>query len=217
MAALFFTASANECTAAATVPELSTHKGGKVMETKTLRIIQKLAAVGKVLSKIIAVCCIIGIIGCLIGIVSISTLGLDTFKIGGVTIHSMIEESAEMSFGTLYAYMTVGLILCIGECIIAKKAEKYFRNELTAGTPFTFDGAKEMLRLGIYIIAISVGALIAANISYSIMDHWLSDVAEIHLDAFGQAGTGLAFIIASLLCKFGAEKETESQADAHLL
>lgn len=65
------------------------------METKTLRIIQKLTKVGTILSRIIAICCIIGAIGCIVGIVSIAALDLDTFKIGGVTIHSIIEKSAE--------------------------------------------------------------------------------------------------------------------------
>lgn len=179
---------------------------GNTMETKTLHIIQKLAKVGKVLSKIIAICCIVGAVGCLVGIISLSLGDFESLKIGGVTIHSIIEKSTEMSIGTVYASMAVGLILCTAEAVMAKMAQRYFQNEITAGTPFTIDGAKEMLRLGIYIIGISLGALIAADISYAIVNHYSLDVADMHLDVFNQVGIGIAFIITSLLCKLGAER-----------
>ena len=183
------------------------------MNTKTLHIIQKLAKIGKVLSKIVAICCIVGAVGCFAGIISVSVSNFETIKIGGVTIHSMIEKSADISIGTMYASMVAGLILCTGEAVIAKLAEKYFKNELAAGTPFTFSGAKEMLRLGIYIISISIGALIAADISYAVMNHCFSDVADMHLDDCSQVGMGIAFILVSLLCKYGAERVAENGVD----
>ena len=177
------------------------------METKTLHIIQKLAKLGKVLSKIVAICCIVGAAGCLVGIISLSLGDFEAVKIGGVTIHSMIEKSAETSIGTVHASMAVGLILCTAEAVMAKLAQRYFQNELAAGTPFTFDGASQMLRLGISIICIYIGALIAADISYAIVNHNFLDVADMRLDDYNQVGTGIAFIVTSLLCKYGAEKE----------
>ena len=77
----------------------------------TLKTIQTLAKIGKVFSKIIFVCCIVGFCGCIVGIVSL-TLGAETFKLGGVTIHSMIENEAGMNLPTLYASMAVGLLFC---------------------------------------------------------------------------------------------------------
>lgn len=187
------------------------------MNTKTLDIIQKLAKIGKAFSKIIAVCCIIGAVGCIVGIASLLTTGYVECSVDGISLHGLIENSAKISIGTLYAIMTVALILCIGEAIIAKQAEKYFRNELAAGTPFTFEGAKEMMRLGICIISISIGTVIAAPIAYAIINHYHSNVIGMNLNGAVQIGMGVAFIISSLLCKLGAEEDAGNQADAHIL
>ena len=186
------------------------------MNTKTLKIIQKLAKIGKILSKIVSICCIIGAIGCLVGIISMSTAGFDAFKIGGVTIHSMIEKKANLSIGSMNAYMVMGLILCIGEVFIAKLAERYFRNELAAGTPFTFEGAEEMLRLGICTTSISLGTLVAGQIACGIISNFVSNSMEIQMNDDTQIGVGIAFILVSLLCKYGAEKDAGSLASDHI-
>ncbi len=186
------------------------------MNTKTLGALQKLSKIGKILSKIVAICCIIGAIGCLVGIVSLLTTGFAEYSIGGITLHGLIENSAKISIGTLYAVMNVGLILCIGEAVIAKLAEKYFKNELAAGTPFTFEGAEEMMRLGICIIGVSLGTAIAAPIVYAIINHYHAIVGEMDFNGAAQVGTGIAFIITSLLCKLGAEKDAGNQADLRL-
>ena len=186
------------------------------MNTKTLGALQKLSKIGKILSKIVAICCIIGAIGCLVGIVSLLTTGIVEYSIDGITLHGLIENSAKTGTGTLYAVMIVGLILCIGEAVIAKLAEKYFKNELTAGTPFTFGGAEEMMRLGICIIGISFGTAIAVPIAYAIINHYFANVTEMDLNGAVQIGTGIAFILVSLLCKYGAEKDAESLASDHI-
>lgn len=180
------------------------------MDTKTLKVIQTLAKVGKILSKIVAVCSIVGVIGCLVGIISLAVFDIDTIKIGGVTIHGLIEKSAEMSIGTMYAAIIVGMIFCIGEAAIAKLAVKYFKNELDAGTPFTASGAKELMRLGICTICISFGVLIAVNIAFAVINKGFPNVEEMHLSDFNQVGIGVAFIITSILCKYGAELEEKN-------
>ena len=95
----------------------------------TLKTIQTLAKIGKVFSKIIFVCCIVGFCGCIVGIVSLA-LGAETFKLGGVTIHSMIENEAGLNLPTLYASMAVGLLFCAAEAVLCKFAEAYFKHEL---------------------------------------------------------------------------------------
>ena len=103
----------------------------------TLKTIQTLAKIGKVFSKIIFVCCIVGFCGCIVGIVSLA-FGAETFKLGGVTIHSMIENEAGMSLPTLYASMAVGLLFCGAEAVLCKFAEAYFKHELLHSGNQTF-------------------------------------------------------------------------------
>lgn len=177
------------------------------MESKTLKTIQTIMKIAKILSTIVFVFCIVGIVGCTIGIVTMALIGETTFEIAGVTLHSLIAKSADTSIGTVYTSMAVGLILCIGELIISKMAVSYFKHELEAGTPFTMDGAKELFRLGVCAAVISLGAFIAADITYAVMNKCFVDVADMHIEDSNQIVTGMLILFISLLCKLGAEKE----------
>lgn len=171
---------------------------------KTLNTIQTLSKIAKIICKIVFILCLVGGIGCLVGILSLAFIP-EGFKIGGVTVNSMIESSADVTMGAAYTGMAVGVILCAGEAVLCKFAERYFKNELAAGTPFTFDGAKELMRLGILTISISIGTTVVAAIVNEIMNHFLEGVDKIELSNGFSIGIGIAFIIMSLLCRHGAE------------
>ena len=171
---------------------------------QTLVTIQKLVRLGKILSKIIFTCCIIGICGCVAGIVSLAA-GLETLRIGSVTLGGLVEKSAEMSIGSFYATMAVGIILCAGEAVLSKFALLYFRHELEDGTPFTLEGAREMFRLGVLTVCIPFGSLLLAVITHGVLAQYLPDVAELKLDCDGSFALGVMFILTSLICKYGAE------------
>ena len=177
----------------------------------TLKTIQTLAKIGKVFSKIIFVCCIVGFCGCIVGIVSLA-LGAETFKLGGVTIHSMIENEAGMSLPTLYASMAVGLLFCGEEAVLCKFAEAYFKHELADGDPFTLRGAKELLRLGILTVAIPLGTVIVCSIGVSIADNMVPGIDKLSIGEFSSVGLGVMMIVLSLFCRYGAELK-EGRAD----
>lgn len=170
----------------------------------TLKTIQTLSKIGKIISKIIFIFCLIGGISCIVGIISLAVIP-DGFKLGGVAIHSMIEKNAEISMGTCYTAMAVGIVLCAGEAVLCKLAEKYFKNELAAGTPFTFDGAKELMWLGICTICIPIGTAVISGIIYGIMSSIFSGVADYSFSNATSVGLGVMFIVMSLLCRYGAE------------
>ncbi|MDD6810449.1 MAG: hypothetical protein PUD93_01075 [Lachnospiraceae bacterium] len=183
------------------------------MDNQTLKTIQVFSKIGKILSEIIFICSIVGAAGCALGIASLAVGETEVFQLGGVTIHGIIETSAETSIGTRYTLMTVGLILCIGEIFLAKIAENYFKHELATGTPFTFDGAKEMLRLGICAVCIPMGTMIVAEIAYTVMNHYYVDVADLHIDDYASVGLGIAFIVVSFICKYGAELQSNKKME----
>jgi len=171
---------------------------------KTLKSIQTLAKIGKIFSKIIFIFSLIGGIGCIAGIISLALIP-EGFKIGSVTIRGLIEKSADISVGTLYAAMATGIVLCAGEAVISKLAERYFKHETEDGTPFTRGGAKELMRLGICTICIPLGTSVIANIVFQIMKTSLAGVAELDLGYTASVGLGVMFIVTSLICKYGAE------------
>lgn len=171
---------------------------------KTLNTIQTLSKIGKIFSKVLFILCVIGGIFCLVGILEISFVH-NGLKIGGVTIHSIIEQSGAIDKSTWYGVMATGIVLCAGEAVLCKLAEMYFKNELKAGTPFTFDGAKELMRLGIFTICIPLGTDIVVGIISSVIGraYQLTNVLDINHSA--QIGLGVMFIVTSLLCRYGAE------------
>ncbi len=169
-----------------------------------LKTIQTLARIGKILSKIIHVCCIVGFCGCIVGIVGLA-IGTDTFKLGGVTIHSMIENEAGMDLPAMYVSMSVGAIFCAAEAVLSKFAEVYFKNELADGDPFTLRGAMELMRLGILTIAIPLGTVIMCSIIVSVADKIYPGIDKLSLGEFSSVGLGVMMIVLSLFCRYGSE------------
>ena len=175
---------------------------------KSLATIQKIAKAGRILSKIVFICSIVGAAGCLLGIVAFAVIP-DGFKIGELTLHGLIEKNAEMSIGTAYASMATGMIICGGEIALARIAELYFKRELAAGTPFTFAGAKELKRLGFCAIFIPLGTSVLAGIAYAVIKAVFENVAELKSGFTFSIGLGIMFLVMSVICKYGAELEAE--------
>lgn len=77
-------------------------------------------------------------------------------SIGKIKIHGTILSDVGVNAANFAAALSGWMIVCAGEAVVAKFAEIYFKNELQAETPFTIGGAKELQRLGILVIAVSV-------------------------------------------------------------
>ena len=172
---------------------------------KTLRTIQTLSKVGKILSTIVYIFCIIGFCGCVAGILCIAA-GEEAFNLNGKSLNDILMETSEMNLNTLYISMTVGAILCAGEAVLAKFAQHYFKRELRDGTPFTLDGANEMKRLGILIICIPLGTRFISEIVGEIMKTVMSNGVVPDMAENGSIALGAVFILMALICRYGAEK-----------
>ncbi len=183
-----------------------------IKNMKSLNTIQKLSKIGKVLSKIAFIFSVIGFCGCIAGLLSLNLGNGSLIKIGGVTIHGLIDNSMGYNIKSICAALSGWLIVCAGEIVLAKFAETYFKNELKAGTPFTLDGAKELPRLGILTIAISTGCAVISEIVTGIVGSFIHAGKEIATDLYfdneSSIVLGIMFTIMSLLCRYGAE-ETE--------
>ena len=180
---------------------------------ETLKTVQTLAKIGRIFSKIIFIFSLIGGIACVAGIVSFALIP-DGIKIGGVTIRGLVEKSAEVSTGTLYTVMAIGVVLCAGEAVLSKIAERYFKCELADGTPFTFDGAKSLIRLGVCTICIPLGTSVVAAIVYAIMKHSFEGVADLNFSDYVSAGLGVMFIVTGVICRYGAQLREKSEGNA---
>ena len=176
---------------------------------KSLKTIQKLYQIAKVLSQIAFVCAIIGFCGCILGMITAAFGSSEVLKLGGVTLHSAIEIGGEQTFGVMNATLCGWMLICAGEAVLAWFAKHYFAAELDAGTPFTKAGAKELQRLGILTVCIPLGCAIAAAIVSEIVAGLQNVSLDASLNPVFDEGTSIAlgvmFILASLLCSHGAE------------
>ena len=179
---------------------------------KSLKTVQKLSKLGKILSKIVFICCIVGFCGCVAGIVSLAA-GMSEMQVGNLTIKGLIEKEAETTIGTLYAGMAAGAILCAGEAVLARFAVHYFERELKDGTPFVTEGTKELQRLGILAICIPIAAQFLAVIAYAIVEYAMDDVSKNGVNFSASVGIGVMMIVTAQICKYGAELR-EGKKDA---
>lgn len=114
------------------------------------------------------------------------------------------------------AAIAVGAILCADEFFVARKACRYFGNELKPGTPFTAEGAKELLHLGVSTVWIPLVAVLTAQVAQGVTAQFVQDVEKLDLDGFGSVALGVMFIFMSLMCKYGVEcneKNVENDSD----
>lgn len=179
---------------------------------KSLTIIQTIAKIGRILSKIIEICCIVSFCICIVNLITCAALNGETFKLGGVTILSMLESRAQMNLPTVVACFAVGAAFSAAYAVLGKKAESYFKNELADGTPFTLRGANELMRLGILTAAVSVGTAILCAIGVAAASHFVPEIQEISFEEYSAVGVGLAMIVLSLFCRCGAEQLEEKAA-----
>lgn len=165
--------------------------------SKTLPNILTVFKVVRIIAKVVFILCIIGGIGCL--------LGLLTLPMAGALAESILfDEGVDLS--TAYLECIVGTIACIGEAVFAFLAERYFKRVINAGTPFTFESSKEIFRLGIISIIISVATSIIAGIfEFAIVMLSTAEFVESEMSASVSISTGLIFLFLSLIFKHGAE------------
>lgn len=77
---------------------------------KTLITIQTLAKIGKILSKIIFICCIVGFCGCIVGIVSLA-IGAESLKLGGGNPFTLRGAKELMRLGILTVAIPLGTVI----------------------------------------------------------------------------------------------------------
>ncbi len=179
---------------------------------KTLNTVQGFHKAGRIISKVVFILCIVGAALCVAGIVSLALMP-EGFKIGDVTFAAFVKKEAGVSVNTCYAYLAMGIAFCAGEAVLSKFAELYFKRELKAGTPFTFEGAKELIRLGILSLVIPAAAAAVAAIAHAVISSVLGDVAENNWNDAFSFGMGFMFIFTGFICRHGAELNAERSAE----
>ena len=174
---------------------------------KSLKTIQTLSKIGKVLSKIAFVFSIVGLCVYIAGLVSLLLNNGSLIEIGGVTLHSLISENSGYNTKSISAALSGGMIVYAGKAVVAKVAEIYFKHELQAETPFTSSGAYELERLGFLTITVSAGSAVLGTIVQGLVADFAGAevLMENTYDCESAVFIGITFIVMSIVCKYGAE------------
>ena len=187
------------------------------MQTKTLKAIQILAKIGKILSIIAYVASMIGAITCAVCAGLFAIYGKDAISTAKDNMNQIEDEQArqileKLDVTMLITMMGIAAVLCAAGCVVAHFAKKYFKHELEDGTPFTMRGAKELMRLGIIHICVNIGVSIVAGAVWAIVQQSIEGLEDSNFEGVS-IGLGIVFIIVSLICRYGAEL-TEGKTEA---
>ena len=175
----------------------------------TLQTIQKTFRVFQILSKIAFIFSIVGAALCAVGaLCSVAGLtGGNNLILFGEPIGSYIG-SGEINY--VLAALLSDMVILISDSILLGFTGRYLALEQAEGTPFTENGANSIRRLGIrYIYIPIVTAVIASVIIVAFDAEPGRDISNLP-----ELTTGIAFIITSLIFRYGAELEQKSNTDA---
>ena len=184
---------------------------------KTLKTIQVFAKIGKVLSIIAHVCCMIGAIACTVCVGLLAIYGEKAIDLAKDGVNQVDDEQAcqimeQINNPMMITAIAIGAVFCVAGAVVAKFAQKYFEHELADGTPFTMRGAKELMRLGIIYIAVNLGTSVVCGTALAIAQKSVEGLDKYDFQGMS-IGLGIAFIIVSVICRYGAEL-TEGQTEA---
>lgn len=170
------------------------------------KIIDSIAKAGEIFCRIIYICSIVGLCINAVGLILLP-YGDDVLKIGGVTLKSLFSDVEDLK--SLCPAVGSFAINCIGYIVLSREAQRYLSLEIKEGTPFTFNGANLLKRLGIITIIVPILVTVASeifcNVFESITNSTAFSLEELNFDNEGSIAMGLMLLLLSVLCQYGAE------------
>ena len=181
---------------------------------RSLKIIQVLAKIIWIICKVLFILFIIGAAGCLMGLTLFGLVQNVKVNADQTVAQLLAEKGVETALA--YAGMSAGLISCGGGIFLAKYTELFFKEELDAGTPFKHDIVSKMRKVALVNILVSLGIAIVGAIVVGVvcaLNH-IDNKPDL-VDAFSTVGFGLALLVISLFCEYGADlAEPKQEVDA---
>lgn len=178
-----------------------------------LEKIQKVFGVFKILSQVFMIICFVAAGLALVSVIlTLAGGNAPIAKIGGVSIYLPVFFENEPVLGSEKAcwVMVAGFVAAACEGILLAFAYRYFAIEQKEGTPFTENGAKLTLNLGITAIVLSVVSSATQGIIYELMK--LSELIEEFTNSWGVM-LGVTLILFSLIIRYGADLEKNREKE----
>lgn len=181
--------------------------------SKSLKIIQVVYKVARIVSIVMFIVAIVAGALSLFGLTLLLILGR---AYSTEFMHSLVEIGSGDAFVAACAACITGAISCAGTAVLFKFIRKYCEHELADGTPFTYDGSKELFRLGIISMIITAAVSILVGFVWSVCWVFAPEIGapnDVSLDIT----SGLFMLLASCIFKYGAElREQKLAAEVEL-
>lgn len=173
---------------------------------KSLEVIQNIVKVLKILAKIAYIFCIIGAVASAIGTVSLFAID-ENSEIWKKALEAIQPDTINLA--AVRCTCLTGVFVCAAGAVLSWFSKRLFEDELAAGTPFDRHICKDVLKVGIIYLAVSVGSGIIMAIIYACFN--------LDADGSGFSGftTGIVYIICWLLCRYGADVKEGVGVDAN--
>lgn len=173
---------------------------------KSLEVIQKIVKVLKILAKIAYIFCIIGAVASAIGAASLFAID-ENSEIWKKALEAIKPDTIDLA--AVRCTCLTGVFVCAAGAVLSWFSKRLFEDELAAGTPFDRNICKDILKVGIIYLAVSVVSGIIIAIIYACF--------KLDADGSGFPGftTGIVYIICWLLCRYGADVKEGVGVDAN--
>lgn len=173
---------------------------------KSLEVIQKIVKVLRILAKIAYIFCIIGAVASAIGTASLFAID-ENSEIWKKSLEAIQPDTIDLA--AVRCTCLTGVFVCAAGAVLSWFSKRLFEDELAAGTPFDRHICKDVLKVGIIYLAVSVVSGIILAIIYACFN--------LDADGSGFSGftTGIVYIICWLLCRYGADVKEGVGVDAN--
>lgn len=173
---------------------------------KSLEVIQKIVKVLRILAKIAYIFCIIGAVASAIGTASLFAID-ENSEIWKKALEAIQPDTIDLA--AVRCTCLTGVFVCAAGAVLSWFSKRLFEDDLAAGTPFDRNICKDVLKVGIIYLAVSVVSGIIIAIIYACFN--------LDADGSGFSGftTGIVYIICWLLCRYGADVKDGVGVDAN--
>ncbi len=170
---------------------------------KSLNIIQTIAKIAKIVCQILVVLYIIAIAASAIGL-AVTFFSEATFEIGELVFDDFLHVDGDFTLREIRVLLAELIVVGTAELVTVFLIKRYLNHELAACTPFTFEGANELLWLGIKTLSIFVGAMAICGILCMIV-FGNAELAGIEMDGLSIGKHGVEMLLLSVIFRYGAE------------
>ena len=120
---------------------------------KSLEVIQKIVKVLRILAKIAYIFCIIGAVASAIGAASLFAID-ENSEIWKKALEAVKPDTIDLA--AVRCTCLTGVFVCAAGAVLSWFSKRLFEDELAAGTPFDRHICKDVLKVGIIYLAVSV-------------------------------------------------------------